>query len=145
MNKIFEEQNEMLLNKLREIHAQMGEMTKSIGKLDEKSSSKIKKRIVEIKLKLKDLKAQKIKYDVKLKMSNDFTRGNLKQKVKDLNIDSILKKEATALDKAITKVTRAEKICNSTLIKAKVELLSAELACLEVIKSKTELDEVIHQ
>ena len=52
--------------------------------------------------------------------------------------------DAHALDTAITKVARAEKYCDSALNKVKVELLSAELACFEVVKAKLELDALVH-
>ena len=145
MNKTFEKENNILLAKIRKIHIQLNKTSNSMGETGKKSSSQIKKTIAEIKCRLEELKKQKIKSDTKLKVNKFQAKGGIEEKVKDLEVESILKREAVALDKAIGKVTRAEKICNSTLSKAKIELLNAELACLEVIKSKSELNEIVRQ
>jgi len=86
-----------------------------------------------------------VQSDTKLKSLKYQKKRAIEEKVQDLEIESILKREAKALDKAIAKVTRAEKYCDSALTKAKIELLSGEIACLEVINAKLKLDEVINQ
>ncbi len=145
MNKVFEKQNQILLDKLREIHIDLCKTSSSIGKLKQKSSSEIKEDIIEIKRALTVLKKQNTKPKISLKADGFYAKEDIRKKVKDLEIESILKKEAIALDRAIAKVSRAEKFCNSALSKAKIELLNAELTCLELIDSKSELSEVIHQ
>ncbi len=145
MSEIFEKQNQIFLDKLREIYLDLGNTNNSIGRLKQGPSSQIKKSIVEIKHKLKELKKQRVKPGIKLKADKYQVEGDIEKKVKDLNIESILKKEAAALDRAIAKVSHAERFCNSALSIAKIELLNAELICLEVIRSKSELNEIIHQ
>ena len=145
MNRAIEKENENLLMKLRDIHIKLGETTNSIGKeLNQKSSAEIQKKILEIKVQLKELKSHHNQSLIVVKGSKIQKKRTIEEKVKDLEIEDILKKEARALDTAITKVARAEKYCDSTLNKVKVELLSAELACFEVVKAKIDLDGLVH-
>ena len=145
MNKAFEKENNLLLAKLREILVQLVETTNCIEKLKQKSSPEIQEKIVEIKYRLEKLKKQKQESESNLLAVKSQTKRSIEEKVEDLGVESVLKKEAKALDKAIRKVTRAEKFCNTTLSKTKIELVSAELACLQAIATKAELDEIIHQ
>ncbi len=145
MSRVFEKENKHLLMKLRDIHIKLGETTNSIGKeLNQKSSAEIQKKILKIKVQLKELKSHHHQLMIVARESSIQKKRTIEDKVKDLEIEGILKKEAKALDTAITKVASAEKYCDSTLSKVKVELLSAELACFEVVKAKLELDEVIN-
>jgi len=145
MNKVFEKENNLLLARLREILTQLVETANCIEKLKQKSSSEIQEKIVKIKCLLEKLKKQKQESNSKLLAVKPQTKRSIEDKVKDLGVESVLKKEAKALDKAIRKVTCAEKYCDTALNNAKVELVSAELACLQAIATKAELDEIIHQ
>ncbi len=146
MNNAFEKENEHLLMKLKDIHTRLGEAINSIGgELKQKSPAEIQKKILEIKARLKSLKTQHNQSIAIVKELRVLKNRTIEEKVQDLEIKSLIKKEVKALDKAITKVTRAEKYCNSTLDKVKVDLLSAELSCFEVIKANLELDKVIHK
>jgi len=145
MNKAFEKENKLLLSKLSEINMQLDETANCIEKLMQKSSSQIKEKIVEVKSRLDKLKKQKQELKSKLWAVKTSQKRSIEEKVINLDVEILLKKEARALDKAIMKVTRAEKYCDTALIKTKVDLISAELACLKAIAAKAELNEVIHQ
>lgn len=145
MNKTFERENNVLLKKLREIRAQLDEITNCVGKIKQQPASEIQKKILEIKVQLKELKNQYKQSMNEVKKVSVQKNRTIEEKVKDLEIKGILQKEAKALDIAVAKVARAEKYCNSTLNKVKVNLLSAELSYFEVIKANLELDKVIHQ
>ena len=146
MNNAFEKENEHLLMKLKDIHIRLGEVINSVVReLKQKSPAEIQKKIMEIKVRLKELKSQHDQLMTVAKKARVQKKQTIEEKVIDLEIEGILRKEAKALDTAITKVARAEKYCDSTLSKVKIELFSAELACLKVIKTNLELDEVVHQ
>ena len=144
MNKAFENEDKLLLVKLSEINMQLDETTNCVEKLMQKSSSQIKEKIVEVRSRLDKLKKQKQESKSKLWAVKTSQKRSIEEKVINLDVETILKDEARALDKAIAKVTRTAKFCDSALNKAKVNLLSTELACLKAIEARKELNEVIH-
>jgi len=131
--------------KLNEIYDQLGRTTDGIGMLGQQSSTEIQKEIVKVKHQLEKFKEQRLRSEAKLKSIEAQPKGMIEKKIENLDVELLLKKEARALDNAIAEVNRAEKYCDTALNQAKVELVRAEIACLEAIKAKTELEEVIRQ
>ena len=145
MIKISIKRNSRYHQKLKEIHSQFAKASALIHTCEEKSSKELHKIIKRIKGDLKSLVAQLQLAEVELKSKSIRSKRSLEGRADELSGGLTLKKEIKAMDRAIAKLGRAEKYSEIALNKAKVELVNAELACLNAIAAKSELDEVIHQ
>jgi len=145
MIKISNKRNSRYHKKLQEIHSQFTEASAIIHTCEEKPSKELGKIIKRIKGDLKSLVVQLQKTEDDLKANTVRSKRTLEGRADGLSGGLKLKKEIEAMDRAIAKLGRAEKYSEIALNKAKVELVNAELACLEAIQAKSELDEVIHQ
>ena len=138
-------QNQDYLMRLNKIHQKFKSLIESEEASPQKSPAKFKNLINQLKNELVCLKEEDVKNLALLDASKNQKKNTLEKRVKEIDANSRLKKEAKALDKAIAKVNQAEKYSESAISKAKVELANAELACLEALAAKTELNEVIHR
>ena len=142
---MFKKQNQKFLSRLDKIHQNFKSLIESDQKSSHKSPQKIQQKIDQLKGELILLKEKNAKNQALLDASIKQSEHSLEDKVKELEASVNLKKEAKALDQAINKVSRAEKLVECAIDKTKVEIVNAQLACLEAIKAKAELDEVVHQ
>ena len=145
MSMNHKKQNQDYLIHLNKIHQKFKSLIESEEASPQKSPTKFKNLINKLMNELVCLKEENVKNLALLNASESQKNNTLEKRVLGLDVNSKLKKEAKALDKAIAKVNQAEKYCESAMSKAKVELANAELACLQAVKAKAELDEVIHQ